>query len=185
MQRALALFLTVLAAACGSDSEAPPNARQTEIPEAATKDLPPTPDITDGTATPNEDRVTTLGLLNKRNNLTQDIKLKSGESQRIGNVVIKVATCERTRPWETIEEEGAFVQFFVRERGSANEDPRWRKAFSGWLFRNSPSLNVVEHPVYDLWVKDCAMNFPGEEPQASASSDRAANASGSESGGAE
>jgi hypothetical protein len=35
--------------------------------------------------------------------------------------------------------------------------------FSGWLFKNSPSLNVVEHPVYDVWVKDCAMKFPGEE----------------------
>ena len=28
------------------------------------------------------------------------------------------------------------------------------------------SLNVVEHPVYDVWVKDCTMRFPGEEGSA-------------------
>ena len=34
--------------------------------------------------------------------------------------------------------------------------------------RESPSLNVVEHPVYDVWVKDCTMRFPGEEGSAAA-----------------
>ena len=32
--------------------------------------------------------------------------------------------------------------------------------FSGWLYKESPSLNVVEHPVYDVWPKSCAMTFP-------------------------
>ena len=58
------------------------------------------------------------------------------------------------------KETGAFVQLLVNQRGSADD---FRKVFSGWLFANSPSLNVVEHPIYDVWVKDCAMAFPGEE----------------------
>ena len=48
--------------------------------------------------TPVKDRVATLGFLNKRNNITQVIQLKTGESRRIGNVIIKLATCERTAP---------------------------------------------------------------------------------------
>src|SRR3546814_6729466 len=39
----------------------------------------------------------------------------------------------------------------------------FRSVFSGWLFKNSPSLNVVEHAIYDVWVKDCRMSFPNEE----------------------
>jgi hypothetical protein len=113
--------------------------------------------------TPVKDRIATIGLLNKRNNLTQDLVMKPGEARRIGNVIVKLATCERTLPWENPQETGAFVQLFVEERASADQPLTWHKAFSGWLFKNSPSLNVVEHPVYDVWVKDCAMKFPGEE----------------------
>ncbi|WP_062202704.1 DUF2155 domain-containing protein [Aureimonas sp. AU12] len=30
-----------------------------------------------------------------------------------------------------------------------------RRIFSGWMFADSPGLNAVEHPVYDVWLKDC------------------------------
>jgi len=111
------------------------------------------------------ERVATLGLLNKRNNSSQDLQLKPGESRRIGDIIVRLQACERTAPWEMQRETGAFVQVLVQDRGSQD----FRRIFSGWLFKNSPSLNVVEHPVYDVWVKDCAMSFPGEEPAAPAS----------------
>jgi hypothetical protein len=130
--------------------------------------------------TPVKDRVATLGFLNKRNNITQIVQLKTGESRRIGNAIIKLATCERTAPWEDPPETGAFVQLFVEERATTREKLAWHKVFSGWLFKNSPALNVVEHPVYDVWVKDCAMKFPGEEdsPAAAASTSSAAKPAG-------
>jgi hypothetical protein len=42
---------------------------------------------------------------------------------------------------------------------------------------------VVEHPVYDVWVKDCAMKFPGEEeaPEDFKAAAKAPKASGSAS----
>lgn len=112
--------------------------------------------------TPMADRVATLGLLNKRNNLTVDVELKPGEETVVDDVAIKLAACERRPPWDPEPETGAFVQVSVRDAGQG-ADARYRRIFSGWLFVNSPSLNVVEHPVYDVWVKDCAMSFPGEE----------------------
>ena len=137
-----------------------------------------------GSVTPNKDRIATIGLLNKRNNITQDLVLKVGERRQVGNVVVRVQSCERTAPWEMPEETGAFVQVYVEEPPKPGADKIWRKVFSGWLFKNSPALNVVEHPVYDVWVKDCAMNFPGEEakPAASALPSSKPKASGSESG---
>ncbi|WP_394729971.1 DUF2155 domain-containing protein [Altererythrobacter sp. GH1-8] len=110
-------------------------------------------------ATPMEERIATLGLINKRNNVTQDLELRPGESQEIGPVIVRLSACERTAPWEMPQEVGAFVQVEVQNRGSEE----FTRIFSGWLFNNSPSLNVVEHPIYDVWVKDCAMNFPGDE----------------------
>jgi len=34
-------------------------------------------------------------------------------------------------------------------------DRKIRKIFSGWMFADSPGLNAVEHPVYDVWLKGC------------------------------
>lgn len=185
MKRAFA-FLTMLAplsllTACGR-GEPPPEQQDTSIPDAIAGMQAGPAQAAQGQqlGTPNKDRVVTLGVLNKRNNLTQDLVMKPGESKRLGNLVVKVATCEKTLPWEQPQEEGAFVQVFVEERNSPAEKLAWHKIFSGWLFKNAPALNVVEHPVYDVWVKACAMNFPGEEasPADAASPKSAAKASG-------
>jgi hypothetical protein len=34
-------------------------------------------------------------------------------------------------------------------------DRRIRRIFTGWMFADSPGLNAVEHPIYDVWLKDC------------------------------
>jgi len=111
--------------------------------------------------TPLAERVATLGLLNKRNNVSQDIEMRPGEVREEGPIILRLASCERTAPWEMPQETGAFVQLDVLERGESEHT----QVFSGWLFKESPSLNVVEHPIYDVWVKDCAMRFPGEAPE--------------------
>ncbi|WP_337270857.1 DUF2155 domain-containing protein [Oryzifoliimicrobium ureilyticus] len=37
-------------------------------------------------------------------------------------------------------------------------DRKIRRIFTGWMFADSPGLNAVEHPIYDIWLKDCKMN---------------------------
>lgn len=34
-------------------------------------------------------------------------------------------------------------------------DNQYRRIFSGWMIAQSPSLNAIEHPVYDVWLTDC------------------------------
>ena len=111
-------------------------------------------------ATPMKERVATLGLLNKRNGLSRDLKMKPGDAVHIGDAVIRMKACDQTEPWERDQQTAAFVQLIVKNPVGE----KWRKAFSGWLFKESPSLNVVEHPVYDVWVKDCAMRHPDVGP---------------------
>lgn len=150
---------------CGSRRAPGPEVQETTVPDAIAgmQASPAQAEKGRQIGTPNKDRVVTLGVLNKRNNLTQDLVMKPGDSRRMGNLVVKVATCEKTLPWERPKEEGAFVQVFVEQRDTAKAKLAWHKVFSGWLFKNSPALNVVENPVYDVWVKKCDMHFPGEE----------------------
>lgn len=170
MRGSLAL-LSILAAlaACNRDPPAP-GPVETEIPDELRAGAGAPRAVDAGIGTPMNERVATIGLLNKRNNLTQDLAMRPGETRRVDNVIVRLQACERTAPWEMPKETGAFVQVLVRGRGD-NAD--FEQVFSGWLFKESPSLNVVEHPIYDVWVKDCAMSFPGEvaAPAASASSE--------------
>jgi hypothetical protein len=165
----LTLLLPVLALGACNSEPPKPKPVETEVPKEFQQAQP---QVEAGTSqgTPMKDRVATLGLLNKRNNISQDLVMKPGETRRVGNVIVRLAACEKTAPYEYDPEEGAFVQVFVNERADAKSSFEWHKIFSGWLFKNSPSLNVVEHPIYDVWVKSCAMSFPGEGAPSSSSS---------------
>jgi hypothetical protein len=110
--------------------------------------------------TPMADRVATIGILNKRNGLSRDLTLKPGQAVRLGDLIVRLRACEATAPWEPEKLTGAFVQADVLGR-----DTRWRRIFSGWLYKESPSLNVVEHPIYDVWPKSCAMRHPDVGPE--------------------
>lgn len=174
MRQANYLVLGLAATAVISCSEQPPAPQpvETEVPDEFRQQAGPGSAAPASIGTPMEDRVAVIGLLNKRNNISQDLTMKPGETRRIGDVIVALKACERTAPWEMPQETGAFLQVFVQQPGGAQA--AFGRVFSGWLFRESPSLNVVEHPIYDVWVKDCTMRFPGEEAAAGSSSGTAA-----------
>jgi len=105
------------------------------------------------------ERVAVIGLLNKRNGVSRDLTMKPGQAVRTGDTVVRLRACEKTAPWEQQTLTGAFVQLDVN-----GADKAWRRAFSGWLFKERPQLNVVLHPVYDVWVKSCTMWYPATGP---------------------
>jgi len=132
----------------------------TAEPEATTAKRAPTPPLsTNPKATPMAERVATLGVLNKRNGLSRDVTLTPGKAVRLGDLVVRLRACEETAPWEPEKWTGAFVQVITRESGT-----RWRKIFSGWLYKESPSINLVQHPIYDVWVKACKMRHADVGP---------------------
>ena len=155
-------------AACG-DEPGEPEAEATELPEEfqgsarSAEESAADAAAAEELGTPMAERLVTIGLVNKRNNISRDIEMFPGETRRIDDVIVRVEACERTAPWEELRQTGAFVQVFVNERTEAGGDTSWNGVFSGWLYKESPSLNVVEHPIYDVWLKECAMSFPGEE----------------------
>ena len=143
--------------------------REAEI-ENQTVDIPQTVEELPPGTTPVAERVAVLGLLNKRNGRQRDFTLRPGQAVRVGDVIVRLRACETTAPWEIQQLTGAFVQLDVR-----GADGQYRRVFSGWLYKESPSLNVVEHPIYDVWPKSCAMTHPEGGTPAPAS--RAAAAS--------
>ena len=158
--------LAVLAAATLAACDRSPNATKAggseKTPQIAkSQNVPQEVGGIDG-ATPMTERVAVLGLLNKRNGLVRDLEMKPGESARIDRVIVRLRACEQTAPWEDPPETGAFIQLTVQDQ----RDDKWYRVFSGWLFKERPERNVIEHPIYDVFVKSCAMTYPGGEPVA-------------------
>lgn len=152
------LMLLGLLAGCGKADSDKKSAQSVPVELKSTETLPANSEALQG-VTPMAERVAVLGLLNKRNGLVQELTIKPGESQRAGNVIVRLRACEQTAPWENYPETGAFVQLVVLNRG----DQKWYRVFSGWLFRERPERNVIQHPIYDVFVKSCAMTYPGGE----------------------
>ncbi len=153
---------------------------QNEIGNETTEtiDVPQTVDQLPAGTTPMAERVAVIRLLNKRNGQMREFELRPGQAVRAGDVIVRLRACETTAPWEVQQLTGAFVQLDV-----ANPQGQFQRVFSGWLYAESPGLNVVEHPIYDVWPRSCAMTHPeGGDPAGPA---RAASSESSASNEAE
>ena len=170
------LLIALALAACGK------SAQQQNTVVSGARNAPATA-AGQGGVTPMAQRVAVIGILNKRNGIVKDVTLRPGQSVRWKDVIVRLRACEATAPWEEEKLTGAFVQVDLQK-----PDKSWNRIFSGWLYKESPSLNVVEHPVYDVWPKSCAMTYPAgpAAPKAPASSSNLSSArkSGGASGAA-
>ncbi len=128
--------------------------------------------------TPMAERVAVLGVLNKRNGIVKDVALRPGQSARWKDLLIQLRACETTAPWEEEKLTGAFVQVDVQ-----GTNGKAQRIFSGWLYKESPSLNVVEHPIYDVWPKSCAMTYPAGPAAPAAPVSSSNRSSAAKSGG--
>lgn len=71
------------------------------------------------------------------------------ETVRFGTLQVTPRACY-TRSQNEAPKTDSFV-----EVDEITLDRQIRRIFSGWMFADSPGLNAVEHPVYDVWLKDC------------------------------
>lgn len=144
-------------------------------------------------ATAPADREAVIGVLDKRLTTSQEFTLKPGERFTFGTLNGILHTCEQTEPYER-PQSAAFVQVTETPRPrTRDEKVQPRTVFSGWLFAESPSLNPMRHPVYDVWLKSCTINRPegpsrseaGRDTKASGASPNGTVRSTETSGGAE
>ena len=73
-----------------------------------------------------------------------------GKVVRFRSLEIQIRRCQRNRP-ENPPERGAFLQIYENDPATGKR----KQIFSGWMFSSNPALNGMEHPIYDVWLKDC------------------------------
>ena len=103
-----------------------------------------------GTAGAEPYEVTVLRALDKVTARISTIEAPVGQPVTFGTLRIIARTCDK-RPPEEPPESAAFLQV---EESRPNEVPV--SVFRGWMFASSPAVSAMDHPVYDIWVLDCA-----------------------------
>jgi hypothetical protein len=106
-----------------------------------------------------EHRVAILQGLDKVTARVSTVRAPLDEPTQFGTLEVVARTCRETPPTEP-PESAAFLE--IRELPPASDvDGTPVELFSGWMFASSPAASALEHPVYDIWVIDCAAPIEG------------------------
>ncbi|MEO8531795.1 MAG: DUF2155 domain-containing protein [Deltaproteobacteria bacterium] len=76
-----------------------------------------------------------------------DIEIKIGQTMQIGRLHVKLDDCRFTAQGDA---QIAYAYFEIDDPGLP--DPR---VFAGWMSADSPGLNPLDHPRYDIWLLRC------------------------------
>lgn len=82
-----------------------------------------------------------------------------GETYQFGALQVTPRVCYTNKADEATRTDG-----FV-EVNEITLDKKIQRIFTGWMFADSPGLNAVEHPIYDVWLKDCKQRSKVPAPQ--------------------
>lgn len=103
--------------------------------------------------------VAILQGLDKITARVQRIEAPVGETIGFGPLRILPRDCRKAPP---IDQPEAASYLQVWEIRPANGEKL--ALFGGWMFASSPGLSSLEHPVYDVWLIDCADQLSGAAP---------------------
>ncbi len=97
-----------------------------------------------------ENGVAVFAALDKVTARISKLEVKLGETAKFGALKIVARACYSRSPTEP-PKTTSFVE--VQE---TLLDGKEQRIFSGWMFAESPGLNALEHPVFDLWLTECS-----------------------------
>ena len=98
----------------------------------------------------NEKIYINLKALDKITAKTSAIKLAIGEKKFFGSLEIKALKCqlsENNNSTDTVA--------YLQVKDLSNKDNNQVYLFNGWTFASSPTLQSIDHPIYDLWIISC------------------------------
>ena len=95
-------------------------------------------------------KIVDVKILDKLSSKNKLIKINIGEDYVFKNLSLKVLKCKNSK-FDDNPEITSYLQ--VRDLNNKNNNEVF--IFNGWTFSSSPSIQVFDHPIYDLWILKC------------------------------
>lgn len=96
-----------------------------------------------------ENQVAVFSALDKVTARISMMEVPLGETKTFGALKVTPRACY-SRPATEQPKTTSFV-----EVDEIQLDGQEKRIFTGWMFAESPGLNAVEHPVFDVWLTQC------------------------------
>ena len=90
-----------------------------------------------------------LQILDKITAQIENIEIDVNNTHKYGTLKIEIYACY-TRSPEEIPEDLVLIRIFDILKKDTHD-----KIFQGWMISSSPSATPFEHPIYDVWIKEC------------------------------
>ena len=91
-----------------------------------------------------------LTALDKITAKTSSIKLAIGDKKIFGSLEIQALKCQLSESSDTSD-----AVAYIQVKDLSAKDNNQVFLFNGWTFASSPTLQSIDHPVYDLWITGC------------------------------
>ena len=91
-----------------------------------------------------------IKVLDKLSSKNKLLNLNIGEDYIYKNLVLKVLKCQNSKFDDNPE-----ITSYLQVKDIKNKNNNEVFVFNGWTFSSSPSIQVFDHPVYDLWILRC------------------------------
>ena len=93
-----------------------------------------------------------LTALDKITAKTSSIRLAVGEIKFFGSLEIKALKCQSS---ENSDSNSIDAVAYLQVKDLSAKDNNQVFLFNGWTFASSPTLEPIDHPIYDLWITSC------------------------------
>ena len=91
-----------------------------------------------------------LTALDKITAKTSSIRLAVGDKKFFGSLEIQALKCQLSEGSDTSD-----AVAYIQVKDLSAKDNNQVFLFNGWTFASSPTLQSIDHPVYDLWITSC------------------------------
>ena len=91
-----------------------------------------------------------LTTLDKITAKTSSIKLAIGDKKIFGSLEIQALKCQLSESSDTSD-----TVAYIQVKDLSAKDNNQVFLFNGWTFASSPTLQSIDHPIYDLWITSC------------------------------
>ena len=91
-----------------------------------------------------------LTALDKITAKTSTFRLAVGENKFFGSLEIKALKCQLSENNDLTD-----TVAYLQVKDLSNKDNNQVFLFNGWTFASSPTLQSIDHPIYDLWITGC------------------------------
>lgn len=109
--------------------------------------------------------VAILQALDKVTTETMRFEVPVGQPIRYKTLIFTVRACETAASDELAPETTAYVVVDTQPKAQAGRAaPPGRQIYKGWMYASTPSLNPLQHPVYDAWLIACKQSAPVAPP---------------------